>query len=151
MKYFAVLILVFMLFSCEQKNIDKIDWLEGTWTEKFDDHKVTERWERKGNKYIGVSYYSQNRDSTIQETVEIVENKSNKLCFNVKVSDQNNGEKITFCQKEITKNSIVFSNPEHDFPQNIKYSKVKDSLIVNVSGIRDGENLEFRIAYIKVK
>ena len=44
-----------------------------------------------------------------------------------------------FSLVELEKNRAVFSNPEHDFPQQVVYERVGDRLNASIEGVEDGE------------
>jgi hypothetical protein len=57
----------------------------------------------------------------------------------------------SFKSAAITDTSIAFSNPEHDFPQTISYSRIgADSLVARTAGERDGQPREMVFRYRRV-
>ena len=63
-----------------------------------------------------------------------------ELYFLPTVTDQNDGQTITFSLRSIDSKGWVFECPEHDYPQRIAYQRVsRDSLVATISGTRDGE------------
>jgi hypothetical protein len=55
------------------------------------------------------------------------------------VPDQNKSRPVRFSQKLISDDQLIFTNPRHDFPQVISYTRInKDSLVAEISGSRNG-------------
>ncbi len=56
-----------------------------------------------------------------------------------------------FQSVEITASSITFSDPDHDFPQRIVYTRVGiDSVVARVSGAIAGETRSIEFAFARV-
>jgi hypothetical protein len=55
------------------------------------------------------------------------------------VKAQNEGRPVCFTAVQVSDDRLVFSNPAHDFPQTITYSRTgTDSLLAVISGLRNG-------------
>jgi len=56
-----------------------------------------------------------------------------------------------FRSSAITDTSIVFSNPDHDFPQTIAYIRIgSDSLLARIAGEQGGQPREVQFPYRRV-
>jgi hypothetical protein len=131
----ALIIGVFVMLSCNnsagtQKNADNIveqkspavfDKLIGTW--KNDDGQSFERWRKVGDRFESVVYSLNNSDTIWKEQASIyAENET--WVFENKVAGQNEGKSVKFIAANAGDNSVQFSNPQHDFPNDINYTLV---------------------------
>ena len=68
-----------------------------------------------------------------------------KLVFAANPSGQ---QPATFTASVLTDTSVVFSNPSHDFPQNVRYTRGQsDSLYAQVDGTIRGKQRKFEFRY----
>jgi hypothetical protein len=68
------------------------------------------------------------------------------------VSGQNKGQAVQFKLVETAADSFVFSNPAHDFPDKITYTKKSDnSLLAKISGRINDTPREVQFPMRKVK
>ena len=93
----------------------------------------------------------QEKDTIVFETISLLQEEG-KLSYIPTVKDQNNNMPVRFAQKTISDFSLVFENAAHDFPQIISYTRIsKDSLVAEISGIKDGEPLKHTFPMKRVK
>lgn len=138
---FAVVALLFLGASCgERLKIDQADWIVGTWEMQTRTRTIYESWERESDYlFVGQSYRLANGDTLLLERIQLVQ-EGEELYFLPTVTDQNDGQTITFSLRSIDSKGWVFECPEHDYPQRIAYQRVsRDSLVATISGTRDGE------------
>ncbi len=69
------------------------------------------------------------------------------LIYAATVESQNEGRTIKFPLKSYTDSSLVFANPNHDFPNIITYTFLSDSLlIIHVESLTETDNnFSFRL------
>lgn len=128
-------ILVLLLSFCRSPQIQKIDFLIGTW--KVDGKETYESWKKEGDKLIGESYKKRGEQKYVTETLEIHE-KEGRLIYMATVKNQNSGKGIPFTLKEVKNHLYSFENLTHDFPKKIQYKILsKTSLQVSVLGEDD--------------
>ena len=112
-----------------------LDFLAGRW--KIEGKAVFEVWEKTPEGLKGRGYYLEEQEKKISEHLEI-KSEGEQLVYSATVSDQNDGRTIPFRLTESDGHTLVFENPEHDFPQKIVYRKVsEDKVNIFLSGIRD--------------
>jgi len=123
-----------------EKQVQKAEWLIGTWENKTAEGSLYETWTKVNNTELyGKSYFLRDKDTMLFETVQLIE-KEQRLYYVVSVVDQNNELPVSFASTTITNNKLVFENLEHDFPQVISYTKVNnDSLFAEISGTKNGK------------
>ena len=135
--------MILLLFSCkthQTTKILKVDWLIGTWEIKSSKGAVYETWKKNNNhEFEGKSYIIRNSDTLVLETIQLIK-ESDGIFYIPTVKNQNKGLPVRFGAKTFTKDSLLFVNNEHDFPQNISYKKItKDSLVAKISGVLKDE------------
>ena len=121
-------------------------FLQGTW--KIEHEERYEHWDLLNTKSMkGLAYTMQHGQMKISEYLEI-STKKGDIIYTATLPNQNNGVGIDF--KMINEgNSIVFENPEHDFPKKIIYQRLSDStLTVQVS---DGKEKQYSYTMEKQK
>ncbi|MBO9591342.1 MAG: hypothetical protein J7599_00450 [Niabella sp.] len=120
--------------------IRSAEWLLGTWEHRPAPGKsIYETWTRSGDTVLwGKSYMLKEKDTLVFETVKLVQNEG-RLLYIATVQRQNNGAPVSFVSKKISDTELVFENPEHDFPQKIRYMRIgADSLVAEISGTKNG-------------
>lgn len=133
----------FLLSSCnayKNVNLSTADWLMGTWEIKSSKGVLYESWKKGSyNEFVGKSYIIKDNDTLVLETIQLI-NESDRIFYIPTVNNQNEGLPIRFEAKTFAKDSLLFENQEHDFPQNISYTKItKDSIVAKISGTVNGE------------
>lgn len=120
--------------------MEKAEWLLGTWKNTSQRGSVYETWAKNSeHEFVGKSYKVKNQDTIVFERVRLVY-EENQLYYIPTVSGQNNNQPVRFALKKISEKELVFENPEHDFPQVISYTKIReDSLVAEIFGVRNGE------------
>jgi hypothetical protein len=126
-------------FSQSNKDIEKAEWLLGTWENKTSRGSLYETWARRSqHEFFGMSYRVRERDTVVFETIQLLQ-RPEGLFYIPTVRNQNQGMPVTFALKSMTDTGMVFENPGHDFPQIISYSRITpDSLVAEISGTRNG-------------
>jgi len=138
------LLTTLLLFSCETDQTTKffkVDWLIGTWEIKSSKGAVYETWKKNRNyEFEGKSYIIRNSDTIVLETIKLIM-ESDDIFYIPTVKNQNKGLPVRFEAKTFSKDSLLFVNKEHDFPQNISYRRItKDSLVAKISGVVNNQN-----------
>jgi len=133
----SCLLLGIAVTSCKQTDLQKADWLIGTWGHTSRDGTLLEIWDKANDTlYKAKSYFIIETDTVFAENVDLGES-NGKLTYTVSVK----GEKpVPFVMTSIDDKTMVFENPEHDFPSKITYTKVNnDSLVAVISGKENGK------------
>ena len=144
---------LFLLSSLDQSqdHIKKAEWLTGTWENKSQRGSTYETWTKlTAYELSGKSYMVKGADTVIFETIRLVEERDSLFYIPV-VKDQNKGLPVRFALKSATDDALVFENPEHDFPQLISYTRIKnDSLVAEIYGKKNGQERRVRFPMKKV-
>lgn len=147
MKTFASLLLIILLFSCQNKSekkfdkLDKMNWLVGSWEQKLPDGILTEAWKKVNDStYTSENYFVKDRDTIHSESIVLTQKKE-ELLYIPTVIGQNNNEPVTFKLTSDTENVFTFENLVHDYPQKITYKKVNESnMLASISGKQQGKD-----------
>jgi len=132
----------FALFACTNRpasDIEKAEWLTGTWETRTPEGSLYETWRRSNDsELLGKSYSLSGQDTMIFETMRLLQ-ENDSLYYIPTVSDQNGGLPVRFAATRISGKQLVFENPTHDFPQVITYTGINaDSLVAEISGDASG-------------
>lgn len=142
MNYFRF-VLIFsltLLYSCNNKDIFKeIKWLNGNWESEADSSQFIENWQYINDSlYKGEAFVIAAGETVFSEKITI-EKKGGDIFYNANVSDQNNGEQVSFRLISQNNGALIFEKKDHDFPSKIYYTLITaDSLLVKIEGIRKG-------------
>lgn len=115
----------------------RLAWLAGCWAEEFANGRREEVWMAP----LGKTMLGASRTVVAGKTVEYeylrIEDQDGVLVYIAAPS----GQAITsFRQIELTDSTVVFADPTHDFPERIRYRRVRgDSLLAQIEGERKGE------------
>jgi hypothetical protein len=144
LKSFSIVLISFILLSAwtstQMNEIEKAEWLIGTWEMKRSKGSIYESWEKASdNEFQGKSYMIKELDTIVFEHIQLVEEQEG-LIYIPTVTNQNEGLPVRYAAKTITETQLVFENSEHDFPKQISYTLISpDSLVAEISGIKNGE------------
>lgn len=143
MKIFLICIGVFLIISCANHSIDRIDFLIGTW--KIENQNQFEIWTKvNNNELIGHSYKINENQKKILETLTI-KMIDNQMIYEATVPDQNEGKSIQFALNPEITSYFSFENLNHDFPKRIQYEKISgNEIAVSVLG-DDGQGFSYKM------
>lgn len=101
----------------------------------------------RGGSMLGMNRTIRGDKTVASELMRIID-REGQLVFIAQPSGQ---AAVEFVADQVGVGAVVFSNPEHDFPQRIRYQRAgADSLIARVEGIRSGQTggIDFRYARV---
>jgi hypothetical protein len=136
---YRLLILVALLLAQGTSRADAPTWLVGCW-QSADGHS-TEAWVRESeNAFIGFS--ASVRDNTVgfYELMRIHLDESGVWVFTAWPSGQ---KKTSFHAELPSADAIVFTNPMHDYPQEVRYRRDANRLEASVALSNGGERRHF--------
>lgn len=97
-----------------------LDKLLGTWQDE--DGKSFERWTKERDERYQSLVYSLNGKDTLVKEHAVVYKEGAQWVFENQVSGQNDGKPVKFVSAFVKEDAIQFSNPVHDFPNEIHYA-----------------------------
>lgn len=104
----------------ENRNSFVLDKLLGTW--QGEEGKSFERWTKETNERYHSLVYSLNGKDTVVNERAVIYKEGAQWVFENQVSGQNDGKSVKFVSAFVKEDAIQFSNPAHDFPNDIHYS-----------------------------
>ena len=123
-------------------------WLAGCWEMTAGELVIEEHWmAARGGTLLAMSRTLRGGRLVGYELVLLQEEESG-WTYEAHPSGQ---PAASFRSSAITDTSIVFSNPEHDFPQTITYFRIgSDSLLARIAGERGGRLRQIEFPYRRV-
>ena len=136
-----LLTIIFVSCNNQKGELEKYSWLIGNWkTIKGTAHY--EYWESENDTlYTGFGYRLYGSDTIISETLKIFV-REGKTYYCAAVPTQNKGKTVRFRLVSNTADSIVFENPNHDFPNRITYlNKGRDKIKTIITGFQQRSSI----------
>lgn len=134
---FGLLMLVLLLLACKQPQNEiceedfssefVLDKLVGTW--KNEDGIHFERWKKTDSAHYISDVYKLNGTDTIYLEFAKIYFSNENWNFENWVKGQNNNKNVVFTSEKWDESQISFKNPAHDFPTEIRYLVVSDSIL----------------------
>jgi hypothetical protein len=142
MKKLTTLLFAILLTSTyAQTDLKNLEWLAGSWTRTNakPGRSGFEFWQRvSSTEMTGRGINLKGTDTTFVEKLKIIV-KENSIFYVADVPQ--NKEPVLFQATSVTKSSIVFENPQHDFPKKIVYEFDGTKLKATISG--DGKSIDY--------
>lgn len=143
-----ILILIFFsfsLFSCSDapKTIEDFKWLNGMWSRDFNGNKQLEHWEIQNGEIMGASSFINHSDTTEMTSYKISNENGDWVLVSQEIGFEN---EVTYPLTFANKDSIVFHNPQAEWPQTISFKNVdKTTLAKSILGrnMSMKKNIEF--------
>ncbi len=130
--------------AAASSGVNEITWLTGCWESQSGDRIVEEQWTApRGGSMLGVGRTVKGTALVEYEFVAIRE-RDNRLVYIAHPSGQPSAE---FISTSISADSVVFENPQHDFPQRIGYQRTRDGLDAWIDGRHDGRSQRVEFHY----
>jgi hypothetical protein len=143
MKFVLLFFVIVSILSCSVKydRIEKVLWLQGKWESNIHGKKICEEWKLVNDSTLfGASYFIQNMDTLIQETMNIEIREGQMFFKAIAIAEDSTIEETKFELLSLTSEKVEFENLLHDFPQKIVYARQnKDSLIAYIDGNYNGQ------------
>ncbi len=151
-KAILFIVVISLTISCKdaKPTITDFQWLEGKWVGPAEDMDFFEEWKPlNGNVLNGIGGGTSGTDTVFSEKIKI-EQRGEDIFYTATV-EGNNGS-VDFKFTGYKKDSIVFENPAHDFPQRVIYYRQSDNkYYACVDGKNDGEYSRIEFSLQKAK
>jgi hypothetical protein len=123
------------------------EWLAGCWRMEQRDVVIEEQWMApRGGSMLAMSRTTRGSE-TIGFELVVLRVRDGELAYEARPSNQ---PSAVFALSEATDSTVVFANPEHDFPQRIGYQRVgSDSLRAWTGGTVDGNERTIVFPYAR--
>jgi hypothetical protein len=128
--------------------LDRVAWLQGCWEARSPSRVIEENWMApRGGTMIGTGR-TVRADTLAEYELIVLRAVNGTLAYEAHPSGQ---AVATFTAREAG-DSVVFSNPAHDFPQRVGYRRVgADSLVAWIEGERNGRTRRIEFLYRRVR
>ena len=142
--HFATILASVWLFSLpvtatasESTELKRLAWLAGCWAVEGSEAGSVEHWlPPAGGTMLGMARTVKGGQTVGFEFLQIRTNPDGKFIYIAKPSGQ---AEATFEASSVEEDSVVFENPEHDFPQRIRYRLASEGrLTARVEGMSNG-------------
>jgi hypothetical protein len=133
-------------WGAPELNLARVAWLQGCWEARASNRVIEESWTApRGGAMVGLGT-TVRRDSLVEYELILLRLVDGALAYEAHPSGQG---VATFTAREATDSTVIFRNPDHDYPQEVGYRRAgADSLIAWVDGTLNGKarRMEFRYA-----
>ena len=131
----------------ESARVEQVAWLTGCWELTSPQRVVQEQWTKPaGQTMLGVGRTIRD-GKTIEHEFVVINVRDGRLAYEAHPSGQ---APATFLSKQLTATSVVFENPDHDFPQRVGYERRGDSLLAWIEGSQNGRTRRVEFPYQRV-
>jgi hypothetical protein len=126
-----------MTVRAQEQQVSALAWLAGCWAADPGEAGSGEQWlPPAGGTMLGVGRTVKNGRTVAHEFMQIRTDQQGRLVFIALPSGQ---REASFAATSLTENSVSFENPQHDFPQRIRYAAMPgDRLAARIEGMRNG-------------
>jgi hypothetical protein len=134
-----------------QKDLNKFDWITGSWEKISERYSSFEMWEKiNDSTFAGKSFTISGGDTVSFESIEIQLN-NGEIFYIPTVRGQNENKPVYF--KLISLNEeAIFENEEHDFPQRIIYRmNEQKNLSASIEGTSKGKQRRIDFQFSRSK
>jgi hypothetical protein len=126
-----------------------VGWLQGCWRSTRGEATIEEQWMApRGGTMLGMGRTVRGGKTTEYELV-LIKEQNGRLAYEAHPSGQ---PSATFLSSAVSEASIVFENPEHDFPQRVGYQRMgADSLQAWIEGQFNGKSRRVDFSYQRAR
>ncbi len=154
MRIIIKFLIIGVIFSnvsfAQNQNLSSLNWLLGKWKSETVNRLTTETWYSISPTTFqgrGISISQSSGDTLFVEDLWIIE--AGREIFYIAKVDENEFP-VSFKLAALAQNTVIFSNPEHDYPQRISYSLSDNGeLFTTVVGMKDGKEGKLELKFIK--
>jgi hypothetical protein len=132
----------------QSSSVERLAWLQGCWEMSSGQRTVEEQWMTpRGGVMIGMGRTV--RDGALVEyEFVLIRQQGNQLAYEAHPSGQ---PSAVFLSTTVTDSTVLFENPQHDFPQKIGYRRTDaGSLLAWIEGTQNGRSRRIEFPYKRV-
>lgn len=140
-KLFLLLFVLLLTSTYAQTDLSQLEWLLGHWnrTNAKPGRSGVERWQKNSaTEFVGRGINLKGTDTVFVEKLKIMV-KEDAVFYVADVPQ--NSEPVLFKATSMTASSVVFENPQHDFPKKIAYELDGKKLKATISA--DGKAIDY--------
>lgn len=148
---FFVLGLIFIsTVHTQNHSLSSLNWMLGKWKSETVNRVTTETWYSLSPTTFqgrGISISQSSGDTLFVEDLWLIET-GGEIFYIAKVDE--NEFPVSFKLAALAQYTVIFSNPEHDYPQRISYSLSENGeLFATVVGMKDGKEGKLELKFVK--
>jgi hypothetical protein len=136
MKYAALALLLLATPLAAADKLPMPEFMTGAWAQRTGDHWTEETWSSSSERMFGASREGEGATLKSRETL-VIERTGDTL---VLIARPGEAAPVTFPLAGRDETSIEFANPNHDYPQRIRYWREGPELHASIS-LMDGSRL----------
>ncbi len=130
--------------AASQTSVTQLRWLSGCWVSESSRGVIEEQWMLpRGGSMLGMARTIRG-DSLSGYELVVIQEVGDAIHY---VAHPVGQPTAVFPLKEMSETSVVFENPDHDFPQRIGYTLRADSLLAWIEGTQNGETRRVGFPY----
>jgi hypothetical protein len=135
--------------AAQDLTVDRVSWLQGCWRSDNGQTTIEEQWMApRGGSMLGMGRTVRGGKTADYELVLIAE-QGGRLAYKAHPAGQ---PSATFLSSTASDTSVVFENPEHDFPQRVGYRREgSDALQAWIEGKANGKSRRVDFAYQRAR
>jgi len=128
-------------------SIERVAWLQGCWESASPQRTVEEQWMApRGGVMLGMGRTV--RDGKLVEYESVLIREANgRLAYDAHPSGQ---APATFLSTTVSERTVVFENPQHDFPQKVGYTLNPNGVTGWIDGTMAGKSRRVEFPYRQV-
>jgi hypothetical protein len=128
--------------------IDRVAWLQGCWESTAAQRSVEETWMApRGGTMLGMGRTVRDGELVEYELI-VLREQGGQLAYHAHPSGQ---PSAVFLSTSVTGSSVLFENPQHDFPQKVGYRRDGDALSAWVEGTLNGKARRVDFSYRRTR
>ena len=128
--------------------LDRLAWLQGCWEVVTPTQTVQENWTSpRGGSMLGMGRTMRDGKLVEYESI-IIREQGGRLVYEAHPSGQ---PTATFLSTTVGAATVVFENPQHDFPQKVGYRRDGDALLAWIEGSVNGAPRRSEFPYHRVE
>ena len=130
------------------QQLEQYEWLLGTWN--IPGESYYESWTRDSDSsFAGLAFGIKDQDTTVFEHIRIFREKGT-LVYQPNIEREGGPVTVDFRQSSAASDTLIFENPENEFPQLIHYQRIgADSLYVFIQGTLEDQSTSRRYFSMK--
>jgi hypothetical protein len=129
----------------QERGIERVRWLQGCWEAVSPQRTIEDQWmPPRGGSMVGVSRTVRG-NTLVEYELIVLREQGDLLSYEAHPSGQ---PSAIFLSRAVGDSSVVFENPEHDFPQRIGYRRDgPDVLLAWIEGTENGQSRRVDFSY----
>jgi len=137
------------LAQAQSLSVERVQWLQGCWRSVRGETTIEEQWMvPRGATMLGMGRTVRG-GKTVEYEMVLIKEHNGRLAYEAHPSGQ---PTATFTAATVADGSVVFENPQHDFPQRVGYRRNgADALEAWIEGQANGKSRRVDFSYQRAR